>query len=101
MLRAWERREEREGWETYPRDQTLVEPKDASSRPNSPVRLKHRLSSVGSHLGLEDLEGLTEGGDFELMDNRNQKEKRKESANLVRRVEEGTDWGGGGEGSFV
>lgn len=51
---------------THPRDEALVEAKEATTRPNGAEGLGHGLGSVGGHLGLEDLEGLAEGGDLEL-----------------------------------
>jgi hypothetical protein len=51
---------------THPRDQSLVESSDTSSCPDIPESLPHGLTTVGSHLGLEDLERLTERCHLEL-----------------------------------
>lgn len=51
---------------TYPRNQALVEALDATARPDGAHSVAHALGTVGSHLGLDDLEGLAEGGHLEL-----------------------------------
>lgn len=51
---------------TYPRNKALVEALDTATRPHGAERLAHRLAAVCRHLGLEDLERLSECRDLEL-----------------------------------
>jgi hypothetical protein len=49
---------------THPWNQTLEETSDTSTRPDGSAGLHHRLRSVGSHLGLQNLQRLPERRDL-------------------------------------